>query len=68
MKDCFDSIGKRFALDGAGEISRLHEVRELEIAEVAKVIAAPIDYQDVGEALGIQRSQQVAADEACAAG
>src|ERR1700719_3755217 len=68
MKDCLDSIGQRFALDGAGELRRLHEVRESQIIKVAKVITAAIDHQDVGDALGIQRADQVAADEACTAG
>ena len=68
MKDCFDSIGQRFALDGAGELRGLHKVRESQIIKVAKVVAAAIDYEDVGDALGIQRAEQVAADEACAAG
>src|ERR1700723_57975 len=67
MKDRFDSIGKRFALDGAGEFVGLHEVRELQIAEVVEVVAATINYEDVGKALGIQCAEQVAADEACTA-
>ncbi len=40
----------------------------LQIIKVAKVIAAAIDYQDVGDALSIQRAEQVAADESCTAG
>ena len=68
MKDCFDSIGQRFALDGANELVGLHEVGEPQITEVAEVIAAAIDYEDVGDALGVQRAEQVAADESCTAG
>src|SRR5580704_73843 len=67
MKDCFDSVGKRFALDCASKLVGLHEVREPQIIKVAKVVAAAIDYDDIGDAPGVQRAQQVAADEACTA-
>ena len=68
MKDRFDSIGKRFAIDGAGELVGRHQVREPQIAQVANVVAAAIHYQDVSEPLGIHCAEQVAADETCTAG
>src|ERR1700691_126748 len=68
MKDCFDSIGQQLALDGARELPRLHEIREPQIAKVAEVVAKAIHHDHVGDALGIQRAEQVTADEACTAG
>jgi hypothetical protein len=68
MKNRFDASPESLAFERSGKFGGLHEVRESEIARRAEVIYRAINDEHVRDAFGIQRSQQIAADEACSAG
>src|SRR5271156_3828737 len=67
MKDRFDSVRQNPALDRAPEFFWPHQVREPQILQVAGTVSDTVDYQHIGDAVCVQRAQQIAAYKACAA-